>query len=248
VKLKNHPYADLFPMMSATELEALATDIVANGLLQPVILYQGTVLDGRNRLSACGRAGVEPQFTEFDGDDAAALALVISLNVQRRDLTGAQRAVVAARAWGLDGYGKGGRPEKGKPVSSKLVSLESLAKQFKIAKFSITQARDLLAEAADLAAQVESCTLSLAEAYGGLKGRRKEAAQKAKDARRVAQYADAISGGEMNLEEALQHARGSGSWGCAGTAHCALAASAAMAPAWQRVLGCAGASLAKSVT
>jgi hypothetical protein len=55
-------------------------------------------LDGRNRLPACEAAGVEPRFEDFEGDDAGALALVISLNVQRRDMTAGQRAIVAARA------------------------------------------------------------------------------------------------------------------------------------------------------
>src|SRR5262249_1882743 len=45
-------------------------------------------------------------------DDAQVLALAISLNVQHRDLTAAQRAMVAAKAWGLNGSSKGGRPEK----------------------------------------------------------------------------------------------------------------------------------------
>jgi ParB-like chromosome segregation protein Spo0J len=67
-------------------------------LPQPVVRYQGQVLDGRNRLLACKKAGVDPTFTDHEGDDASALALVISLNAQRRDLTTAQRAIVAARA------------------------------------------------------------------------------------------------------------------------------------------------------
>jgi hypothetical protein len=54
VKLKNHPYADLFPMMSTAELEALTADIAANGLRHPIVRYKGMVLDGRNRLLACG--------------------------------------------------------------------------------------------------------------------------------------------------------------------------------------------------
>ena len=99
MKRKSHPYADLFPMMTAAELEALAADVAENGLRHPVVLYHGEVLDGRNRLLACEKAGVEPDFTEHQGDDASALALVISLNVQRRDLTAGQRAVVSARTW-----------------------------------------------------------------------------------------------------------------------------------------------------
>jgi hypothetical protein len=135
--LKIHPYADLFPMMNAAELEALAADIAENGLRQPIVRYQAMVLDGRNRLKACEKAGTEPMFVDYEGDDASALALVISLNIQRRDLTGAQRAIVAARRWGMNGYSKGGRPEKGKPFLTGTVSADWLCKQFHIGRTSL---------------------------------------------------------------------------------------------------------------
>lgn len=208
--MQSHPYADLFPMMTADELEALATDVAEHGLRHPIVRYGGKVLDGRNRLLACKRAGVEPTFADHEGDDASALALVISLNTQRRDLTAAQRAIVAARTWGLSGYSKGGRPEKGKPVKSSPVSLDSLAKQFRVSKPSILQARDLLASAPDLVSQVEACALSLAGAYQQLQERdreerrkQREAEQKARDAEKAAHYRDAISSGEMKLDDAI---------------------------------------------
>jgi hypothetical protein len=65
MKKKPHPYADLFPMMTSAELDALAEDVKANGLRHAVVLYKGLTLDGRNRLLACEKAGVEPRFEEF---------------------------------------------------------------------------------------------------------------------------------------------------------------------------------------
>jgi hypothetical protein len=53
---------------------------------------------GCNRYLACEKAGIEPTFKDYEGDDAGAPALVISLNVQRHDLTAAQRAIGEARA------------------------------------------------------------------------------------------------------------------------------------------------------
>jgi ParB-like chromosome segregation protein Spo0J len=56
-----HPLADLFPMMEPDDLAALADDIKANGLQQPIVVDDaGVLIDGRNRLAACKRAGVEP--------------------------------------------------------------------------------------------------------------------------------------------------------------------------------------------
>ena len=66
----NHEYADAFPMASDEELEELAASIAAVGLIHPIVLTpKGEVLDGRNRLAACEKAGVEPTFETRDGDD-----------------------------------------------------------------------------------------------------------------------------------------------------------------------------------
>jgi hypothetical protein len=59
--LKVHPAADLFPLMSETELKELAEDIRKNGLQQPVIIRHldggSQLLDGRNRLDALALLG-----------------------------------------------------------------------------------------------------------------------------------------------------------------------------------------------
>ncbi|MFO0843280.1 MAG: hypothetical protein U0797_12935 [Gemmataceae bacterium] len=155
------------------------------------MLYDGKILDGRNRHLACERAGVEPAFSEFEGDDAAALALVISLNVQRRDLTAAQRAIVAARAMEQMPERRGRPGKDGK--SSHVLSRDIVSAQFKVSDKAVQQAKALLTDAPDLANQVETCALYLAAAYDQLQERRKQAAQKAKDAERIAEYKEAIS-------------------------------------------------------
>lgn len=97
--MKDHPISELFPMMSEADLDALAADIKANGLHHPVTTLDGEVLDGRNRLEACRRAGVEPRFQEWRGrrDHDSVVAWVVSENLHRRHLNESQRGMVAAR-------------------------------------------------------------------------------------------------------------------------------------------------------
>lgn len=92
-----HPCAGLFPMMPDVELDELAQDIRRSGQVEPILLYRGAILDGRNRMEACRRAGVEPKTIEDDAlDDRTALALVASRNIHRRHLDTSQRAMLAA--------------------------------------------------------------------------------------------------------------------------------------------------------
>lgn len=91
-----HPVANVFPMMSEAEIDDLARDILENGQREPVWMYQGQVIDGRNRMAACERIGRPPSMREFVGTDDELLPFVISLNLKRRHLSESQRAMVAA--------------------------------------------------------------------------------------------------------------------------------------------------------
>ena len=53
-----HAFASIFPLLPESELSALADDIRKNELREPAYLYDGKVLDGRNRARACIIAGV----------------------------------------------------------------------------------------------------------------------------------------------------------------------------------------------
>jgi len=87
-----HPVAGLFPLLGEADLDALAADIEAHGLREPIWRHRdGRLLDGRNRLEACRRAGVEPASRTFEGPDEALLDFVLSLNLHRRHLTREQK-------------------------------------------------------------------------------------------------------------------------------------------------------------
>ena len=93
-----HPLSGMFPLLTLEQLMPLVADIGRNGLREPILLHpNGQILDGRNRYRACRQAGVKPQFTTWDANGSA-LALVLSRNLHRRNLTERQRAMAAARA------------------------------------------------------------------------------------------------------------------------------------------------------
>ena len=90
-----HNLANLFPFMSPSEFELLCDDIKKNGLLNSIVLYEGKILDGRNRYKACLSLGLQPTFTTYLGTDP--FNYVVSQNLHRRHLTNSQRACLALR-------------------------------------------------------------------------------------------------------------------------------------------------------
>ncbi len=89
-----HPACLLFPQLGPQELQELADDIKTHGLRHAIVLHEGKVLDGRNRLAACKIAGVKPRYVQWKGIGSPT-EWVISENLIRRHLTSSQRAVVA---------------------------------------------------------------------------------------------------------------------------------------------------------
>jgi ParB-like chromosome segregation protein Spo0J len=91
-----HPVANIFPMMSPDEFEALKADIAANGLIEPIWFFEGRIIDGRNRWEACTELKIEPAIREWGGDGSL-VSFVVSLNLKRRHLNSSQLAVVSLK-------------------------------------------------------------------------------------------------------------------------------------------------------
>lgn len=88
-----HEISNMFPMMQPDKLTELADDIKENGLHEPIVIYEGKILDGRNRYQACQIVGIDPKTETYSGDSPA--SYVVSLNLKRRQLTASQAAAVA---------------------------------------------------------------------------------------------------------------------------------------------------------
>jgi N6-adenosine-specific RNA methylase IME4 len=93
-ELKNHPAADVWPMMDAKRYDELLADIREHGQRVPITICEGMILDGRNRHRACVDLGIDPIVRDFKGDP---WALSWSLNGARRDLEDVRRALIKLR-------------------------------------------------------------------------------------------------------------------------------------------------------
>src|SRR2546421_551457 len=85
-----HPLARALPPMTAEEFDLLKADIRLKGLLEPITLLDGAVLDGIHRQRACSELGIMPATVQYSGHSPA--AFVLSRNVRRRHLSVGQQA------------------------------------------------------------------------------------------------------------------------------------------------------------
>lgn len=193
--MKIHPIADLFPMMLDDELQNLAADIQANGLIQPIVVDDaGQVVDGRNRLAACKLAGVEPNFEKLNGRDP--VAYIVSANLARRNLSKGQQAMALAIIYPEPERGRGKKDGAKKGAETSSFSYRR-----------VQEARIVLRHSRKLAEDVIKGTTPLDEALGIVKDEFQEASSKEAKMLRLQKYApdlgDRVADEKLSLDEAI---------------------------------------------
>lgn len=155
-----HPLANIFPLLEGADFSALADDIAEHGLREMIVLYDGAILDGRNRFRACEAAGVEPKFAEYEGDDP--VGYVISLNLRRRHLDESQRSLVASK---LENVGHGGDRKSSDQNANLHLDRAGAAAMLNVSPRSVATAAKVLDEGApELVAAVERGEVSVSAA------------------------------------------------------------------------------------
>ncbi len=92
-ELEFHAAAEQFPLLPEERLEELAEDIKLHGQQEAIRLFDGQIVDGRNRYLACLKVGIEPQL-ETLSESVNPYAYAWSRNGERRDLTQDQRYLI----------------------------------------------------------------------------------------------------------------------------------------------------------
>lgn len=94
---EQHPLAlELMPGgMSNEEFDVFAEDIEQRGVIYPITLFEGKVLDGWHRYRACHRTGTAFKTITYEGKDPA--GYIAACNIHRRRLSSLQRALFGAR-------------------------------------------------------------------------------------------------------------------------------------------------------
>ena len=160
-RVRAHPAADVFPLLSKDEITALAADIRTNGQRLPVLLQQADdgadlVLDGRNRLLACEEAGLEPRVACVE-PTADAVQVIVSTNLARRHQGESQRAMSAGRLVTLRG-----RPEQIASIDA--ISQGSAAGLLHLGRATVQRAVAILHDPL-LAPAVDAGKVAVSDAY-----------------------------------------------------------------------------------
>jgi len=169
-----HPVANIFPMMSGEDSDALKADIEVNGQREPIWTHENKIIDGRNRYNACQTIGIEPAYREWDGKGLL-VAFVVSLNLIRRHLNETQRGMVAAR---LTKMRQGERNDLEPCLNSGKVSQSDAAEMLNVPRDTVQKAARVIEEAQPDIIELCDAGLMTADAAASIAGAPVEFQQK----------------------------------------------------------------------
>ena len=152
-----HEVANIFPILTGGEYDALRDDIDSNGLIESIWTYEGKIIDGRNRYIACTDLGIEPKYREWNGTGSP-VSFVISLNLHRRHLNESQRGAVARKIESMPQ----GRPNK--DANLHLISRKEAADLLNVSERTVANIAKIEREAPKLLPIIESGEMRVSKA------------------------------------------------------------------------------------
>lgn len=163
---KYHELSTVFTSFEDTqEFDGIVVSIKQYGLFEPILMWQGWIVDGRHRHKACLKADVKPTY-EYLPDDMPFNVVrdrVVAANLMRRHLTTGQRAMTAAALANMTVGGTGSNQhEKSKRNNcSDSKSNKDAADQLNVSDMSVKRAKAIKRDAPDLAEEVSKGNMTL---------------------------------------------------------------------------------------
>jgi len=159
---KYHKLSTVFMSFEDTnEFEGLVISVKKYGLFEPILMWQGWIVDGRHRHKACLKSEVEPEY-EYLPDDMPFNVVrdrVVAANLMRRHLTTGQRAMTAAA---LANISHGGDRKSDQETNSSLdKSTKDSADQLNVGTTAVKIAKAIKRYAPDLAEKVKKGEMTL---------------------------------------------------------------------------------------
>lgn len=165
--LPTYPTADIFPMLleggkapdgyEGMTIDQFSNQIAKEGVREPLTIWRGFLLDGRNRREAVRLANkatpglietIPVRYVEFE-DEEEADSWVLSLNIDRRSLNKDQLACLAVRfGWEVEAKRseermKAGKSDPSTENSTKGRTSDNLSRRFHVSRDYIDRARSL---------------------------------------------------------------------------------------------------------
>lgn len=158
---KYHELSTVFVSFEDTqEFDGLLGSIKQYGLFEPILMWQGWIVDGRHRHMACLKADVKPTY-EYLPDDMPFNVVrdrVVAANLMRRHLTTGQRAMTAAA---LANMKVGRNWESNRTNLSDNKSNGDAAKSLNVSPSTVKTAKAIKRDAPDLADEVSKGNMTL---------------------------------------------------------------------------------------
>jgi len=175
MKLKVHPACALFPEMTPDDYGKLRDDIKARGLIDPITVHAGYIVDGRHRHRACEELGIETRMVPWV-DDGDLVGWVVAKNLHRRHLTVSQKGITGveiakmyeaqSKAKSAKNLKKGQNLPTGsnEPVGDDGRSAERAARAVGVSTSTVKRAQGVAREAPEKVSAIAAGTLTIGAA------------------------------------------------------------------------------------
>jgi hypothetical protein len=212
--LEQHTLSAAFPSMGDIEFDALSKSIAKVGLLNPIVLFEGKVIDGWHRYLACTDEGIELKTINL-ADDIDPQEYVIAQNKERRHLTQSQLATAAIKVYEWHSEGNNNLPNSAQYAEladdNKINDLGNVKTSAQIAEIAgvstrtIEQAKQVETKATpEIKAKVQSGEISVSTAVNQMANKPKDSADKYSLLQEtISNLQEALNELTKNLEDAI---------------------------------------------